>query len=193
VQQERVPANGSIKTHNTDDLSAIPVEILEVNSKPAGVKSKIGSEEFIKDFTKIIRSGSLWRTPKSLAEKLLVDPVDLAQWMDKQPPLCRKAGKEDGVVYYAATERIEKESDKRPPGLDRKVVTESDRYLVAELNLIFNNLHDVLEKHGLLAFERTEEGFKACVQARDRLNAGLALIANATGADVTKLPVTGKR
>lgn len=175
------------------EITELPVEVVEVRTKPTAVKTKVGSEDFIEQFKKLIMGGNVWRTPKSLAEKLGVDPVDLAAWMDKQQPLCRKPGKEDGTVYYAAVERVQIPEEKRPPGMDRKVVTEEDRYMLAEFNLVLNNLYDVLDKHGMRAYERSEEGFKAIVQARDRLDAGVALLINRTNSDRSKMTTTNNR
>ena len=169
-----------------DNLQEVPVEVIEVPVKPTAVQSSIGTEDFLTNFVKLIRGGDTWRTPKGLAAKLDVDPVDLAAWMDTQTQLCKRPGKEDGVFFYALAERIEKKE--KPKGMDRQAITEEDRYMTALLDQAYKNYLRLLNKYAMRACDRTEEGFKLLLQARDRMSAGVALVINSLKADVDKLP-----
>ena len=170
-------------------LESIPVEEVVVDPKPSGVKSKVGDEEFVKQFVTFVKNGPIWRSAKTLAEKLGVDPNDLAVWMDKQPELVKRPGKEEGVVYYAAVKRLEvPEEAKRPPGMERKQISEEDRYVIAFLHMTYSNLVKTLEKYGMHAYGRNKEAFAKLVESRDAMSSGVSLMANTLGIDVTKLP-----
>ncbi len=168
------------------DLQEIPVEEVTVKAKPTEVQSAIGSEEFIKEFARIIKGGDVWRTPAGLAKKLNVDQADLQAWMDKQGELVRRPGKEDGTFFYAYIQRLEK--PKEPKGMERKAIMEEDRYMMALLHNGYGNYVRTLEKYALRLHDKNAEAFAALAQARDRMSAGVVLLANTLGTDVEKLP-----
>lgn len=172
-----------------DDIVKIPVEEVKVKTLPSAVTSKIGEEEFVKDFVKLMRVGPDWRTSKTLAEKMGVDVVDLGNWMDKVPELARRPGKEEGTFYYALASRLDKpKEEKRPPGMERRQITPSDRYLLACAHQTYSNLHNLLEKYGMRIWEVDEEAFKSLLKARDRMSAGIHLVAHKMQADLSDLP-----
>ncbi len=170
------------------DIEKLPVEEVVVESKPSGLKSKIGDDEFVKDFIKIVKVGPPWRSAKKIAEILGVDPNDLSVWLDKQDSIVRRPGKEEGTVYYAWIKRLEIPNDKRPPGMERKQITEEDRYLIGQMHLLYSTYVKVLEKYALHAHSRNKEGFAKLVEARDAMSAGISLMANTLQIDVSKLP-----
>ena len=167
-------------------IDDVPVQELKVEMKQAAVESKIGSSEFTDAFIKLIKTGNVWRTAKGLADKLGVDPIDLVKWMEQQPAICKKPGKEDGIFYYAAIDRLEK--PEKPKGMERKVITEEDRYMTALFYNQYGNYLKILEKYALRAHEKNPEAFTALAQARDRMSAGVALLINSLGSDLGKLP-----
>jgi hypothetical protein len=171
-----------------NSLESIPAEEIKVEPKSSGTKSKIGDDAFVSEFVKLIKSGPVWRSSGKLAEILQVDVVNLAAWMDKQPEIARRPGKEDGVVYYAALRRLEEEKEKIPPGMERKQIIEEDRYAFALLHQSYNNLTTTLEKYALGIHTRNKESFAKLVEARDAMSAGIVLFANALKLDISKLP-----
>jgi hypothetical protein len=171
-----------------NNIEKIPVEEIKVEPKSSGTKSKIGEDSFVAEFVKVIKSGPVWRSSNKLAEILQVDVVNLAEWMDKQPEIARRPGKEDGVVYYAFLRRLEEEKEKIPPGMERKQIIEEDRYAFALLHQTYNNLVTVLEKYALGIHTRNKESFAKLVESRDAMSAGIVLFANTLKIDVSKLP-----
>lgn len=172
------------------EIEKIPTEEVTVDPKPTGIKSKVGTEDFVKAFVEIVKTGPVWRTVKKMAELLNCDPNDLAAWMDRQTELVRRPGKEDGVVYYAAAGRVEQaaKEEKRPPGMERKQIVEEDRYAVAMLHQTYSNLVGILEKYCMHIHNRNKEAFAKLIEGREALSAGVALLANTLQTDVSKLP-----
>jgi hypothetical protein len=174
----------------SDNIEEIPTEEVIVEPKPTGIKSKVGSDEFVKQFVEVIKQGPVWRSTKKLAELLNCDPIDLATWMDRQTELLRRPGKEEGTVYYAFTGRVEAQAkeEKRPPGMERKQIVTEDGYAVAMLHQTYSNLVNVLEKYGMHVYNRNKEALAKLVEGREAVSAGISLLANTLQIDVTKLP-----
>ena len=172
----------------SDNIENIPTEEIIVEPKPAGTKSKVGDDEFVKEFIKLIKSGPVWRSSKKLAEILQVDVVDLGNWLDKQPELGRRPSREDGIVYYAWLRRIEEEKEKVAPGMERKQISEEDRYMICLINQAYQNFSTALEKYALNAHNKNKEAFAKLVEARESMSAGFVLLANTLKIDATKLP-----
>lgn len=171
------------------EIEKINPEEVVVDPVSAGVKTKIGEEDFIKEFVKVIKEGPVWRSSKKLAEIFGVDIKELEDWMDRVTQLAKRPGKEEGIVYYASVNRLEKEEEKQsPPGMGKKQITEIDRYLIALLHMDYSNLVNILEKYALHAHSRNKEAFAKLVEARDALSAGITLLANTIQLDITKLP-----
>lgn len=172
------------------DIEKIPTEEVVVEPKPTGIKSKVGSEDFVKAFAEIIKTGNVWRSSKRLAELLNCDPVDIGNWMDRIPEIVRRPGKEEGIVYYALAQRVESQAkeEKRPPGMERKQIVSEDSYAVAMLHQTYSNLSAILEKYGMHIFNRNKEALAKLVEGRESVSAGVVLLANTLGVDVTKLP-----
>lgn len=168
------------------ELESLPVEEIKVKMKSSEAKSAIGQEDFVIEFVRIMKNGDIWRTPKTLAKKLNVDEADLQNWMDKQPALVKRPGKEDGTFYFAILERLEK--PKQPKGMERKAVTEEDRNYFSLLHFHYGSYLKILEKYALRIHEKNQEAFTALVQARDRMSVGVVLLANTLGSEVEKLP-----
>lgn len=172
-----------------EEISDLPTEEVKVGTAPSSAKTTVGSKEFIQEFITEIKSGSQWRTPASLANKLGVDAVDLVKWMDKVPDLARKPSKEDGVYYYGIafnpTTPDDKEKKKK---LTRPVLKEEDRYVTGFLHSIYGQLYRTLDKYAIRIHDLSPEAFTALLNARDRLSAGLVLFQNVTNTDVEKLP-----
>jgi len=174
-----------------DELVKLPTEEVKVEAKPTATKTQIGTKEFCDELTKIMKDGKPWRTPQALAEKLGVDPVDLAKWLDKQTEVCHRPGKEENAFYYALLCRLEKEEkkdEKKDVKIARPIITEEDRYCIALLHQTYSNLTTALEKYALRIHEKSEEAFNLIAKSKDRLSAGLALLCNASKADINKLP-----
>jgi len=172
------------------DIETIPTEEVTVDPKPTGFRSKVGSEEFVKELVPIISAGPVWRSVTKIAGLLNCDPIDLTNWMDRQTELVRRPGKEEGVVYYAHAKRVEQQAkeEKRPPGMERKQVTSEDSYAVAMLHQTYSNLTTILEKYGMHIFSRNKEALAKLAEGRESVSAGVALLANTLGVDITKLP-----
>lgn len=172
------------------DIETIPTEEVTVEPKPTGIKSKVGTDDFIREFIQVVKNGPVWRSAKKIAELINCDPIDLATWMDRQTELVRRPGKEEGVVYYAVAGRVEAQAkgDKRPPGMERKQVVSEDSYAVAMLHQTYSNLTNVLEKYGMHIYNRNKESLAKLVEGREAVSAGLTLLANTLQVDVTKLP-----
>jgi hypothetical protein len=172
------------------DINTIPVEEVVVEPKPTGVMSQIGSPEFLKLFGPLIMNGKDdWRTPESLAKKLGVDAKDLSAWMEQQPGLARRPGKEEGTVYYAAIKRLESApQEKRPPGFERKVITEEDRYAVMGIHTVLRSYASILEKYAVQIHSRNKESLAKLVEAREAMDSGFVQLANTLGVDPKNLP-----
>ena len=179
----------------TVPIEAVEVQEVTVEPKAAPEVSKIGSDEFCQELYKLLKVGKPWRTADGLAKRLGVDGLDLAKWMARQPSLVMRSGKEEGVMYFALAEVVapEKEDKPEPPAkvkrlLDRRLVSEEDRYALAQLHLIYQNLRSVLEKYALKISDRSLEAFTHLIKGKDRLGAGLAVYSHVVQADLTKLP-----
>jgi hypothetical protein len=171
------------------DIASVPEE-LEVTSQPTAVKTKIGEKDFCEKIGKIFSEGKPWRTPQALAKTLEVDVQELVVWMDKQAELCCRPGKEDGTYFYALVNRLEKvtNNDEKSKNMVRPVITEEDRYLFAQLHLEYKNITDTLEKYALRIHDKSEEAFNALASAKNKMSAGLGILANALKVDTHKLP-----
>lgn len=174
----------------SEDIQALPTEEVVVEPKPTGIKSKVGTEEFVKEFVQTIKSGPVWRSAKKIAEILNCDPLDLAAWMDRQTELVRRPGKDEGVVYYAVAGRVEAQAkeEKVAPGMERKQIVEEDRYSVAMLHQTYSNLTKILERYALHIHTRNKEALAKLVEGREAVSAGISLLANTLQVDVNKLP-----
>ncbi len=172
------------------EIEKIPAEEVVVQPKPTAVKSHVGSDEFVAKFIEVIKGGDVWRSVNKLSKELNCDPNDLCNWMDHQPGLVRRPGKEEGVVYYAVASRIEAEAkkEKRPPGMERKVVSEEDRYAIGMLHITYGNLSAILEKYGMHIYNRNSEALAKLAEGKDAISAGIALFANTIQTDISKLP-----
>jgi len=174
-----------------EDLESLPVEEIEVKTQPSALKTKVGDKAFIDEFVTLVKTGPVWRSLKGLAGKLGVDPIDLMKWCDLQPALVRRPGKEDGTLYYAASARLEAEAAKKsdvPPGMERKHISEEDRYVIGILHVLYNNYLAILQEYAMHMHGRNAEAFVAFMDARDRMSAAISLYANKLGIDMTKLP-----
>lgn len=163
------------------------VESLDVEIKPLPPHTKIGSEEFCKILLKELNGNKIWRSSKSLAATLEVDPIDLDVWLRKQQTVCSKPSKDDGVVLYALNSRLE-DNNKEEKTPSRPVVSEEDRYALASFNSALQILEAAVKKYAMRIHERCPEAFNKLVNAKSNLEGGLLLLATSQKADMDKLP-----
>jgi hypothetical protein len=176
-----------------ENLADVPTEDVEVQKQHTPVTSKIGSKEFNEELIKELSDGKPWRTAKGLATKFNVDAKELDAHLLKglEEPLCYRKSKEDGVFLYAILKRVEQEKPARDPKVEaalRPIVTEEDRYALASLHSSFILLDAALHKYAMKIHERNSEAFTNLVQGKDKIEAGIALLASKLKSDVTKLP-----
>jgi hypothetical protein len=168
------------------------IQVVTATSEPAEDTTELGNEDFIKKLLEEFHTKNLWRKLESLAEALKVDVQHLRQWLDSAPGVLRKRGKEDGVFYYAweqrvnreqpADEKKEKKLTKRPP------VREEDRYVLGILHMTYWTFYRTLKTYGLEISQVDNDAFNNFAVALDKLESGLVLFSNKSGADVSKLP-----
>ena len=118
-----------------DDLADAPVEDIEIKKQPAVPTPKVGSDEFCEALRKEFSEGKIWRSSKALGEKLNVDVVELAGFLEKQQLVCTRRSKEEGVFLYALVSRLgeaaKDENAEKVKEQLRPLVSEEDRYAIA--------------------------------------------------------------
>lgn len=176
-----------------DNLENMPTEDVEVQKKHTPTISKIGTKEFNEALLKELSEGKVWRTAKGLSSKFNVDVKELNEHLQKglEEPLCYRTSKEDGVFLYAILKRVEKEKHEVDPKVEmalRPLVTEEDRYALASLHNSFILLDAALHKYAMKIHERNPEAFTNLVQGKDKIEAGIALLAIKLKSDISKLP-----
>ncbi len=130
----------------------------------------------------------VWRSISGLANTLHVDAKELSELLDKDPLFVRRAGKEDGVFYYALSERLSKEHpEKREDPLNR-VRREEDGYALGMLHMTYFQFHKILKTYGLEIGQRDAEAFANFTASLDKLESGLLLFSKKTKASMEKLP-----
>ncbi len=160
-------------------------EVVNVQVKTSEVPGKIGTDEFFKELGVQLSQDKVWRSGSTLAKKLGVDQKEIEAWLDKKQEICRKPGNSDGIFYYALKSRIDKNNEQvvKP---DTSVQPE-ERYALAQLHLLENNLGDVLKRYALKISQRDEEAYSQLTKALKHLEAGTALFAKTTKADIKHL------
>ena len=177
-----------------EDLEAAPVEEVEVTKQHTPVQSKIGTKEFNEALLKEFSEGSsVWRSSKALAEKMNVDVVELDNFLRAQQVLCCRPSKTEGVFMYALLKRLQatEQPAKPDPKVEaamRPLVSEEDRYALASLHSAYIVLHAALDKYALKIHDKNPEAFTQLVQGKDKVEAGIVLLATKLKADVSKLP-----
>lgn len=171
------------------------IQVVTATSEPAEDTTELGTEDFIKKLLAEFHSKNLWRKLESLAQALEVDVQQLRQWLDAAPGVLRKRGKEDGVFFYCweqrhnreAQQEKEKEKEKKG-GVKRPSVREEDRYALATLHMTYWTLYKTLKTYGLEISQVDNDAFNNFAVALDKLESGLVLFSNKSGAAVDKLP-----
>ena len=166
------------------------VEEVQVSSIPTPKVVKVNTKEFCQELYKELAEGKIWRTSKTLADKLNVDVVELDAFLRAQPVICSKASKEEGVFLYALIKRVEEIAKKEDENkvLARPLVNEEDRYALGCLHSAFMILEATLQKYAVKIHERNPEAFTNLVAGKDKLEAGIVLFGNKIKADFSKLP-----
>lgn len=177
---------------NTDNLESLPVEDLEVQRQHTPSQTSIGSKEFNEALVAELNGGQLWRTSKALGEKLKVDVVELDKFLRNQLVICSRASKKEGVFLYALVKRLEQvEKPKVDPKVEaalRPLVTEEDRYALSSLHNAHIILHNAMNQYAMKIHERNPEAFTSLAEAKNKLEAGIAMLAVRLKADLSKLP-----
>jgi hypothetical protein len=151
----------------------------------------LGDEAFLKKLLEEFHTKNLWRRLESLAEVLKVDVQHLRQWLDAAPGVLRKRGKEDGVFFYCWEQRaaaVQPEEKKEKKLNKRPAVREEDRYALAMLHMTYWTLYKTMKTYGLEISQVDNDAFQNFALALDKLESGLVLFSNKTGAAVEKLP-----
>lgn len=170
-----------------ENLADVPVEELFVESKALNPQSVIGTPEFGKALYEILATGkSIWRTSSTLAQKLGVDAKGLDEFLRIQKNVASRPGKEEGVFLYALTKRLPMEEEQKQ--MPRPIVNEEDRYALGSLNSCFILLTATLDKYAVKIHGHSGEAFTQLVLAKEKLAAGIAVLAVKQGADLSKLP-----
>jgi hypothetical protein len=164
------------------------IEIITCLPEPVGESTKIGTEEFTTTLLAEFHKKKPWRSLVSLANALHVDPQQLSQWLDKNPQVMRRAGKEDGVFYYCWSERVTKPKTSTKSDPTNRVVREEDRYALGMLHMVYFQLYRVLKTYGLEISQRDAEAFGNLTASLDKLESGLLLFSKKTKASMDKLP-----
>jgi hypothetical protein len=170
------------------------IQVITATSEPAEEATEIGSENFVKKLLNEFHAKHVWRRLESLALALSVDVQHLRQWLDSAPGIARKLGKEDGVFLYCWEKRLtETPEDKEKPKKEKKInqrpsIREEDRYALGILHMIYWNLYKALKTYGLEINQIDAESFNNLAVALDKLESGLVLFSNKTGATMEKLP-----
>lgn len=169
------------------------IQIVTATAEPAEDTTGLGKEDFIKSLLAEFHSKNLWRRLESLAEALKVDVPQLRQWLDAAPGVLRKRGKEDGVFFYcweARHHREQPKEDKKNPKkpLQRPSVRAEDQYALSMLHMVYWNFYKALKTYGLEISQIDNDAFNNFAVALDKLESGLVLFSNKSGAAVEKLP-----
>jgi len=161
------------------------LEVITATEDTSEEVSQIGTAEFVKALLSELHTKKLWRSVQSLATALHVDPKALKEWMDKDPPFVRKAGKTDGEFFYCWSDRLNAPA---PKEIKQEVIREEERYALAILHMIYFNYHKALKTYGLEISQRDPEAFNYFALALDKLESGMVLFSTKTGANMEKLP-----
>jgi len=175
------------------DLADEPVEDVEVVKQHTPVQSKIGTKEFNEVLIKEFSDGKIWRSSKAIADKMNVDVVELDTFLRSQAILCCRPSTTEGLMLYALLKRLEQQQPKetKDPKVEaavRPVVSEEDRYAIATLHSAYVLLESAMQKYALKIHERNPEAFTNLVQGKDKVEAGIVLLATKLKADFSKLP-----
>lgn len=164
-------------------------EINAVAETPSEQTTKIGTPDFIKSLLIELNKKKVWRSLSSLATILHVDPQALSGWLDYSPQFIRRAGKENGTLYYALSSRVESQptEKKEEPPSDR-VVRKEDDYALAILHMTYFQLYKALKTYGLEISQRDAEAFSNFTASLDKLESGLLLFSKKIKAPMEKLP-----
>lgn len=161
---------------------AAQVHELPVKTKIVVAKGKIESEGFIEEVKKFLSGGKhVWRSSGKVATHFTVDPVELHNFLSKCDDIVSKCSDEK-EVFYALKSRSEDKPEKPRP-----VITEEDRYALAQLSLAHDMVHQVLKRFGVTIHIKCPEAFGYFVEGRSKLEIGLVHLATATKANLEKL------
>lgn len=191
-----VPLGATEAVAPSETLQIVTSHEVQVDEESAEAVTTLGTDEFKVKLLEALNAGKkCWRTVQTLGKVLSVDPKELDEWLSKQHDFLRKPGQEDGTVFYAYAARLSREmgTEEKPQGTvkvgkERTIVKEEHRYALAQLHLIYSNLHSVVKTYAFDIHEVEPEVFNLLRVAIDKLEAGLCLFANKTRSDVQKLP-----
>jgi hypothetical protein len=181
---------------NDDDLEKVPVDDIDVATRRIIDNDAITKEVQEKLHAELVKEGKVWRTSKALADKLNVDVVALDDFLQKQPSVCVRPSKDEGVFLYALLKRLEaEESPQRvqpmPVAVEeimRPLIKDEDKYAIASLHNAYVLLDMTMKKYAMRIYERNSEAFTQLASAKDKLEAGIVLYAKKLKIDLSKLP-----
>jgi hypothetical protein len=189
-------SEGVVESKNAS-VTSEPVQVITVPEEAAEDCTSLGTDAFLKELLKLLNSDKLWRSVQFLAESLHVDVRELDKWLGDRADFVRKPSQKDGKYYYAYAPRFSRETGggqkkEMKVGSERVVVKEEHRYALAQIYLIYDNLHKVLKTYAMDVHEIDSEAFNHFNLALNKLESGLALFARKTGASDEKLPRLSK-
>lgn len=171
------------------------IQVITAIPEPVEDSTELGDEIFIKKLLVEFHTKNLWRKLESLADSLKVDVKNLRKWLDDASGVLRKRGKEDGVFFYCWEQRHNQEAEKtscksktKKTKLQRPSVREEDRYALGILHMIYWNLYKAMKTYGLEISQVDNDAFNNFALSLDKLESGLILFSNKSGASVEKLP-----
>lgn len=175
VVKETVPV---VEPAKIESLKSIPVLDFDVQSMALAEK-EIPWDQIETE----LLSGKAWRSSRALSEKLKCDTIFLNKFLKENKDIVSRPAKEEGVVFYALKARIEKEEKVQ----QRKIVTADDRYCLAKMSVVMQNLEALVKKHGMKVNEINENAFNYLMRAKQNLEACMYSISFACDVDLDKV------
>jgi hypothetical protein len=167
------------------------INVVTSTPEPVLDATELSDEHFLEKLLAELHSKNVWRKLESLATALSVDVQSLRAYLDSCPGVLRRSGKEDGVFFYCweARSKQEAKSEKTTKkDKQRPAIREEDRYALAMMHMIYWNFHKVMKTYALEMSQADTDAFNYFALSLDKLEAGLVLYSNKTGATVEKLP-----
>ncbi len=166
---------------NSEIFPEANVHELPVKPQVIHEKHKIDSEGFAEEIEKFLAFGKhTWRTSGKIATHFNVDAVELDKFLSKFDKVTSKATA-DEVFYALKSKLVQKEEKPRP------VITEQDRYALAQLCLATDLVKQILKRFSTDIHAKCPEAFSYFVEGKSKLEIGIVHLATATKANLEKL------
>lgn len=160
----------------------------------------IGTDEFDTLFTQLLSSGPVWRSIATVSAKVGHSPEAIMEWADGNAVVMRRAGKEDGVIYYSLMSRWgeepedkkdkagKKQQEQQKPVKEPLPYTQKELLALGMLHRICDDLVRTMNFYANGLATRHEEAFSHFTKAQKHLSSGVSLLQKGLKIKDNKLP-----